>query len=272
MVATTPTQFSRSDYTPITIYSPFDGTPITVYNISLAKNGLLDRVDDNSTDSSLRRQTYDGIELGATVRAGGASFFGGWNLERRMLVHCDELENWSNLPNTLYTSLTQNVNQPKADYHFCDQSQLDIPFLHGFKASGSYLFPYGIQANVAFQGYPGAELPTRWNIGRTTTYAADCKGACTPGALVIPNMTPATYVVDLAAPGSSYYGRQNQLDLSIRKIFRYKGVQYSGQVDFFNAINSSYVKTQNTTYGPSLGQPQSIIQPRLMRLAIQARF
>jgi hypothetical protein len=49
-------------------------------------------------------------------------------------------------------------------------------------------------------------------------------------------------------------------------------VQYSGQVDFFNVNNSSYIKTQNTTFGPSLGQPLSIIQPRLLRLAVQMRF
>ena len=272
MVATTPTQFTRADYTPVTIYSPLDGTPVTVYNLSAAKNGLLDRVDDNSTDSSLRRQTYDGVELGATVRMGRSSFFGGWTFDRRLLVHCDELENWSNLPNTLYTSLAVNALQPKADYHFCDQGDLDIPFLHELKASGSYMFPYGIQGNVAFQSYNGAPLPTRWSIGRTTTYAADCKGACTPGALVIPNLTPATYVVDLVAPGAAFYERQNQIDLGVRKIFRYKGVQYSGQFDVFNATNSSYIKSQNTTLGPSLGQPLSILQPRLLRLAIQARF
>jgi hypothetical protein len=49
-------------------------------------------------------------------------------------------------------------------------------------------------------------------------------------------------------------------------------VQYSGQVDIFNATNSSWVQTQNTTYGPTLGLPTKILQPRLLRLAIQARF
>ena len=165
-----------------------------------------------------------------------------------------------------------NTLQPKSDYHFCDQSQLDIPFQQEFKAAGSYTLPYGVQANVAFQSYPGAQLPTRWSIGRTTRYAADCKGPCTPGALVIPNMTATTYVVDLVAPGQSYYERQNQFDIGFRKLFRFKNVQYSGQVDIFSATNSSYVQTQNTTYGSSLGQPTKILQPRLLRLAIQARF
>jgi hypothetical protein len=272
MVATTPLQFSRSDYTVINIASPLDGSVIPVYNLDPTKAPLLNRVDNNSTDSNLRRQTYNGVELGATARFGKGSLFGGWTTDRRILVHCDELENWSNLPNTLYAPILINTLQPKSDYHFCDQSQLDIPFQQEFKAAGSYTLPYGVQANVAFQSYPGAQLPTRWSIGRTTRYAADCKGPCTPGALVIPNMTVTTYNVDLVAPGSSYYDRQNQFDIGFRKLFRFKNVQYSGQVDIFNATNSSYVQTQNTTYGPSLGQPTKILQPRLLRLAIQARF
>jgi hypothetical protein len=273
MVSTTTTQFGRADYTPLTIYSPLDGTPITVYNLNAAKNGLLDRVDDNSPDSNLRRMTYNGVELGATARFSKGSVFGGWTFDRRILVHCDDLENWSTLPNTLYSSLGQNANQPKADYHFCDQSKLDIPFLHEIKVAGSYTLPwYGIQTNVAFQSYPGAQLPTRWNVGRTTRYAADCKGACTPGALVIPNMTPASYVVDLVAPGAAYYARQNQIDFGVRKLFKIGNVQYSGQFDLFNMTNSSYIKSQITTVGPSLGQPTGILQPRLLRLAVQARF
>jgi hypothetical protein len=165
------------------------------------------------------------------------------------------------------------VNQPKSDFHYCDQGALDIPFLHEFKLAGTYTLPwYDIQLNAALQSYPGALLPTRWSIGRTTRYAADCVGPCRPGELVIPNLTPATYQLDLTPPGSAYYERQNQLDLGIRKLFRISRYQFSGQVDVFNATNSSYVKTQILTVGPSLGQPTSILQPRLLRLAMQMRF
>lgn len=85
-------------------------------------------------------------------------------------------------------------------------------------------------------------------------------------------MAAATYVVDLVSPGAAYYERQNQLDLGFRKIFHFKNVQYSGQVDIFDATNSSCVQTQNRTFGPSLGQLTKILQPRLLRLAVQARF
>src|SRR5207247_1753866 len=184
-------------------------------NLNPAKNGLLDRLDTNSTDSNLRNLTYNGFEIGTSGRFRGASFFGGWTFDRRVLVHCDEIENWGNLPGApspLYPAATTNVNQPKSDHQHRDQSNLHIPVLHEFKLAGSYLLPWwGVQANIAFQSYPGLQLPTRWTIARTTRYAADCKGACTPGALVVPNMTLANYVVDLTAPGTDYYGRQSQV-------------------------------------------------------------
>jgi len=276
MVATTPLQFSRSDYTIVNVVSPLDGSIIPAYNLDPSRSGLLERVDNNSTDSDLRRQTYDGIEFGATARFARGSLFGGWTFDRRVLVHCDELENWGNLPPTLFatdTITTINVNQPKSDFHYCDQGARDIPFLHEFKLAGTYTLPwYGIQLNAAFQSYPGAPAPTRWSIGRTTRYAADCRGPCTPGALVIPNLTPPTYVLDLTPPGGRYYERQNQIDIGIRKLFRIRNVQFSGQADVFNATNSSYVKTEILVVGPSLGQPTAILQPRLLRLALQMRF
>jgi hypothetical protein len=126
--------------------------------------------------------------------------------------------------------------------------------------------------NAAFQSYPGPVLPTRWSIGRSTRYASNCTGPCTPGALVIPNLTATTYVLDLTPPGSNYYGRQNQLDVGLRKIFRIRSYQFSGQMDLFNFLNSSYVKSQTTTLGPALGRPLSTLQPRTLRLAIQMRF
>jgi hypothetical protein len=172
----------------------------------------------------------------------------------------------------IYDASTLNSQAPKSDYHFCNQSDLGIPFLHEFKLSGSYRLPWQLQINAAFQSYAGSILPTRWSVGRTTRYAADCIGPCTPGALVIPNMTPTTYVLDLMPPGSDYYHRLNQLDLGIRKMFKIRRIQYSGQVDIFNATNSSYVKSQTTTVGPSFGQVLSTLQPITMRLALQIRF
>jgi hypothetical protein len=44
----------------------------------------------------------------------------------------------------------------------------------------------------------------------------------------------------------------------------------SGKAQNFN--NSSYVKSQTTTFGSSFGQVLSTLQPRTLRLALQMRF
>jgi hypothetical protein len=264
--------FTPADYSIVNVVSPLDGRVIPTYNLNPSKQGQVDRTDVNSTDRDLRSFSYTGFEFGAAARIQRATLFGGWTVDRTTLNHCDELENWGNLSAVIYDASTTNSQQPKSDYHFCNQSDLGLPFLHEFKLSGSYQLPWDMQVNAAFQSYSGAVLPTRWSIGRATRYAADCIGPCTPGALVIPNMTAATYVVDLTPPGSNYYGRLNQLDLGVRKIFRIGKYQFSGQMDLFNATNSSYIKSQTTTWGSSLGQVTSTLQPITMRLAVQMRF
>jgi hypothetical protein len=114
-----------------------------------------------------------------------------------------------------------------------------------------------------------------------------CRRQCpSPGALVIPNMTATTYVLDLIAPGSQYYDRLHQLDLGFRKIFRIGRYQFSGEADLFNFTNSGYVKTQVVshdfanaavveaarTIGPEFANVRSTLQPRTLRLALQMRF
>ena len=260
MRKTTNTLFGREDYTVVNVVSPLNGEVIQAYNLNAAKQGLVDRIDLNSTDSDLRRQRYNGFEFGATARYKGGSLFGGWTFDRRIQVECDALE-------------TATTNLPKSDFRFCDQSQLGLPLRHEFKVAGSYILPWGgIQTNIAYQSYAGAPLIIQWEIGRTTRYAADCIGPCTPGALVIPNQTPATITLDLIPQGAQYYGRLNQVDFGLRKIFRIRTMQLSGQVDLFNLINSSYIKSQNRTWGSSLGQPLSTLQPRTLRLALQVKF
>ena len=263
--------WSPSDYTIVNVVSPLDGTVIPVYNLNPALRANVDRVDINSPDADLRGRTYNGIQAGFTARVRGFNFFGGWTMDRIIDTRCDAIE--SNAGRYAGTAAIGANNFPQPDFHWCDQSQLDLPFLHEFKLAGSYTLPwYGIQTNVAFQSYAGQPLFTRWNIGQTTRYAANCISPCRPGELVIPNQTIPNYVVDLVAPGQQFYERQNQLDMGVRKIFRIGKYSLSGQVDVFNIVNSSYVKSQNITFGSSLGQPLDILQPRTMRLAAQLRF
>jgi hypothetical protein len=263
--------WSPSDYTIVNVVSPLDGSILPVYNLDPTKRANVDRTDFNSTDSDLRSRTYNGIQLGFNARLRGVQFFGGWTIDRLVDTRCDAIE--SNQARYAGTAVIAANNAPQPDRLWCDQGALDMPWLQEFKTAGSYTLPkVDVQVNVAFQSYNGLPLFTRWNLAPTTRYAADCVGPCRPGELVVPNLTLASYVLDLVAPGQEYYERQNQLDMGFRKLFRVSRYTISAQADIFNIVNSSYVKNQIITWGSSLGQPLDIIQPRTLRLAAQFRF
>ena len=45
-----------------------------------------------------------------------------------------------------------------------------------------------------------------------------------------------------------------------------------GALDMFNALNSNVVLSENQNYGTTLGQPQAVLQGRLLRLSAQIKF
>ena len=78
--------------------------------------------------------------------------------------------------------------------------------------------------------------------------------------------------VNLVPPGSKYLNRWNQLDLSVRRTFAFGKVKVDGALDIFNALNSNVVLTENQNFGSTLGQPQAILQGRLLRVSSQIKF
>ncbi len=252
---------SLNDYTPLGIYNPLDGSTVTIYNLAPAKLGQVDSVDFNSNNSDLRRQYFNGFEFGLNSRFGRGSAFGAYSVDRSITVTCDAVDN----PNNLVATVAQ--------LGWCDQSKLGLPWRHEGKFAASYELPwYQIQVNAAFQSYRGTAHAANWVVSRTTRYPANCPAPCVPNALVAPNLTQTSLTVALVAPNTQFLDRQNQLDFGLRKLFRTGKMQWSGQLDIFNLINVANVKSETTTYGPSLGTPTSILQPRILRLAAQMRF
>ena len=245
---------SLNDYTPFNIINPLDGEVITLYNLAPAKFGQVDRLDRNATDSDLRRQTFNGFEFGFNSRFGRGSAFGAYTVDRTIVVNCD------------------STDDPNA-FRFCDQSKLGLPFRHEGKLAASYVLPlYDIQVNAAFQSYRGVQHAGTWTVSRTTRYPANCQAPCAPNALVAPTLTQTSLSVSLVQPGTQFLGRHNQLDFGLRKLFRTGKLQWSGQVDIFNLLNTAVIKGETTQFGPSFGRPTSILQPRTLRLAAQMRF
>ena len=103
---------------------------------------------------------------------------------------------------------------------------------------------------------------------------AACSGtSCTtPAATLFPGGRTNSETLILNAPGSLYYPRYNQLDLNIKKTFRAGRKTFTGQVDFFNALNGNAIFAANNAIGSTLGQVTTILQGRMMRLGFQMKF
>jgi hypothetical protein len=264
------------DYTLVNVANPIDGSVIPIYNVSPA---ALTRINNVVSTDDSQKEWYNGYELSFTARLPrGASLFGGMTAERMLWKLCNEQSN----PNNLL---------------YCDSTRSGIPFRTQLKLAGSYPLPYGVQVSGSLQSIPGyllgctgscnipssTALPsvttppgmgTVWLISKTTTYAADCKGPCTPGAPVIPNMSAANLSIPLIAPGTEYAERVNQLDLSVAKWFQVGKARLQGQFDVFNALNlSSVLSVRSLNYGTaSYMQPSSVLQGRVLRLATQLKW
>jgi hypothetical protein len=231
------TLISVADYASFTTPSPLNGEPVLIYNLNRAKQGIQDLLDTTATDRSRASVNYNGLELSFTARLpGGGNVFGGWSADKLVTVACASFD-----PNT---------------FRYCDQSQLGIPFRHDFKFAGSYPLVWGVQLGAMLQSYAGLPLAVNW----------------TPAASVFPGGRTQSVTINLIPPGSQYLDRWTQLDLSFRKTFSIGKYRVDGALDMFNATNSNVVLSQNQAFGSTLGQPQAVLQGRLLRLSSQIKF
>lgn len=256
---------SRADYTSFTLPMPSfandqdlvtagvldSNERLTIYNLNAAKRGVYGSqiVDKNSDDQSI----YNGFEASFSGRLpAGASLFGGWTLQRNLSVFCSSDDN-PNGPSVADLFLGDGVSNGG---RFCDQRNFDVPFTHEFKLAGNYLLPLGFDFGAILQSYAGRERVITW----------------TPAANLFPGGRTNSESLILTAPGALYYPRYNQLDINFKKTFRAGRKVFTGQVDFFNALNGNAIFSQNSAIGNSLGQVQQILQGRMMRLGFQMKF
>jgi hypothetical protein len=244
-----------SDYTPYTVPSPLNnGETVTIYNLDPSKLGVVDQLDQNSSNNYRK---YNGYDLNFTSRLGTKlNVFGGFSFGKQVSNTCDVED-----PNFL---------------RFCDQSQYDIPYQAQVKISGSYVLPWAVQISGSLQSYPGdarnstvdgtivAEDPSlrvNWNINSATFRA-----------LTGVPLTVTQVIIPLNEPGSKFLKRQNQVDVRLKRGFNIRKINLEAQVDAYNFLNTGVVLTQNQTFGTALDRPTSILQGRLFRFGLQAKF
>jgi hypothetical protein len=268
---------TAADYTLINVASPIDGSIVPYYNVSAAKSAAVTNVDSN--DPNLTR-SYNGIELNVNARLPhGLRIFGGTSTEK-----------------TVSNSCSAAVNDPNL-LTFCDGSKNNIPWITQGKVAGTFPLPwYGITVSTALQflaGTPIGTLPVQYGvftagtgfatpngvgsnylISRTTTYPANCKGACTPGALMIPGLTAASVNLGMIAPGTEFTPRINQVDFAASKTFKADHFGITPKLDIFNALNSDdYTAVASSQYNAATYlQPSTVLQGRIIRIGVDVKW
>jgi hypothetical protein len=177
---------------------------------------------------------------------------------------------------------------------YCNQADSGIPWQKQIKATVVYPIPFQqITLSVAYQGLNGylsgtaaqayggftagtgfdnpRGLGTHYLVTPTTRYAADCKGACTPGGLVLPAMAAsglASIQVPLVAPETEFTPRINQFDVSLSKAFDFGRIRVMPKLDVFNALNSDdYTSVTSTQWGAATYlRPSVVLQGRIVRI------
>ena len=133
--------------------------------------------------------------------------------------------------------------------------------------SGTYPLWYGFRLSGLFQSLPGVQSSRDGgNVGKdlNVTYSV--------GRAIAPGLTQTTVNVRLNEPGSVFLDRVNQLDFAVSRDFQLGRVRVRPQIDIFNALNNNSVTQANTTYGPNLLLPVSVLNPRLIRLNVRVSF
>ncbi len=243
-----------SDYRLFNLPNPLNpSATVPVYNLNPARATAFDVLDQNS---SRNRRVFTGVDVNFQSRAKGLNIFGGVTAGHTLTNTC-EVED----PNFLL---------------YCDMGQYDIPMYLQFKLNGSYALPYKVQVAASVQSYNGdarnasfdttiaaidPSLRTIWNVDRATFLN-----------LTGSTLTQSSVNVQLIEPGSKLLGRHNQVDVRFKRPFAFGRLSLEAQFDAYNALNSGVVLTAVQTYGAALDRPASILQGRLIRLGLQAKW
>ena len=251
-----------SDYTKFTVANPLDATrTVDIYNLNPAKATAVNILDQNSHNS----RVFTGFDVNFQSRMKGLNVFGGVSAGHQITNTC-QVEDANFLPN-------------------CDQSQYDVPMYAQFKLNGSYTLPFKVMVSASVQSYNGdarnatvdgvilatdPSLRVIWPVDRATFLAATRAAGYNGGAGA--TLTQSTVNVQLIEPGSKRLGRQNQVDIRVKRPFQFGPLQLEGQFDVYNATNTGVILSQVQTFGSALDRPATILQGRLIRFGVQAKW
>jgi hypothetical protein len=129
----------------------------------------------------------------------------------------------------------------------------DIPW--SYRLSGVYELPYQISASGTWQYQAGVPQETTVLVTNAT--------------ITLPQGNQMLRVRDF---GAERFPHTAQLDLSLRKAFRFGSRSLVPRLDIFNSTNQSTVNAVVTQLGPTYGRISGIQQARLIKIGVSVEF
>ena len=129
-----------------------------------------------------------------------------------------------------------------------------------YKAFGSIPLPGDIFISAAYQNLSGPAYDANLVI-----FNNDVMGLGRP-------LSAGFAVVPLVAPQTLFEDRISRLDFRLSKIINYRRLRFQINLDAYNLMNTSDIRTVNSSYGGRWGYPNSIIDPRLVQIGGQIDF
>jgi hypothetical protein len=253
------TLIGPEDHSPFCVTAPTDSRLPTgggyqvcgLADISLAKFGQQSSLVSQSSNFGEQTQLNEFIGLSVTTRfASGARLGGGLDTGRSVTDNCFAVDSPQQLLNC-------HVVQP-----FAGQTQL--------KLNGSYPLPAGVVVSGVYQNVSGPQITAAYAASNTEIAPTLGRNLAACGT-----RTPctATATVPLIVPGTMREPRITRLDLRITKMIDLPSrMRLQGNLDIYNALNSSSILTIGTAYGSRWRQPTAIVDPRIFQLSAQVTF
>jgi len=246
-LAVAPTDFNRFTVAASDPRLPGGGVTLTdLYDVVPAKFGLVNNLVTDASKFGKQLQHFDGVDLTLSVRLPNtATVQGGVSRGTMMTDSCD---------------VTPKIDNPGALYCHQEDTRTQLKFL------GSYTIPrVAVQVGATFQSVAGPVVAANYPV---------------PNALVQPSLGrplaggAANVTVNLIEPFSMFGDRINQLDMRLAKVLSFDKRRLQVGIDFYNALNSSVVQTENATFTPggSWRVPTLILDARLIKFSAQLNF
>jgi hypothetical protein len=283
-------------YTPFCVTVPSDPGGLTLPNVGQQicgyedlNSGFAAQFFDVQPASNFGEPSdvYTGYDINITARLPrGGQISGGTSIGHEVTDGCDVIGQasigYAGVAGVLASSAgTLGVSPGYPSKLYC---RVEPPFQGDIKAFGSYPLPWwGLNVSATLQNRTGPQITANYLVLCSSVATCDPTVASSLAqngrAANATTLNGGSQTVNLIAPGTLYGKRITQLDARVGKLFRVNRYRIQVSADVFNALNSSAVLSQSSSYSPSTATtanpwqtPTQILQGRLLKLGAQVSF